>query len=293
MADDVKEGETIKVSKDMLYGVIIAGLCVLIALSVMTQGFGIIKSPPATGQQAQPSGTGQGAVQAAAGSGSGAQQGGTQPSGTQLQQLTVDAGALPEMGQASAPVTVVEFSDFQCPYCGRLFGDAEAQIRTNYVSSGKVKFYYRDFPLTSIHPDAMAGAIAARCANDQGKFWDMHDKLFQNQDTWSSLADPKSTLEQYASDLGLNTAQFDSCYESQNHSAEINSDEAAGQAAGIQGTPGVFIEIPKGKADLASLQSVAGSNGFTVYENQDQYIVFVPGAYPYSAFDAVLSKVSY
>ncbi len=289
MADESDKGDTIRISKEMLYGVMIAGLCVLIALSVMTQGFGIVKSPSLPAQN-QPSGGTPSGTAAAAPSGTGTQPS-PQPAG--LQQISVDNGALPVMGQDSAPVTVVEFSDFQCPFCGRLYSDAEAGIRTNYVNSGKVKFYYRDFPLTSIHPDAMAGAIAARCANDQGKFWGMHDKLFQNQDTWSSMADPKATLEQYASDLGLNTAQFDSCYESQNHTAEINSDESAGQANGVQGTPGVFIKIPKGKADLASLQGVVSSNGLSLYEDQDEYVVFVPGAYPYSTFDAVLSKVTY
>ena len=279
MAGEEQGNDSIRIGKDALYGVIIVGLAGLIVLSVLTQGFGIVK-PQAV--QAPPSGSNaQGNVQ-----------GNQTAQGTTLQQLSVDVGALPALGQSTAPVTVVEFSDFECPFCGRLYSDAEAQIRSNYINSGKVKFYYRDFPLTSIHPDAMAGSIAGRCANDQGKFWEMHDKLFENQATWSSMADPKSALEQYAKDLGLDSAKFDSCYESQQHVAEINSDETAGTGFGVQGTPGVFIKIPMGKVDLAALQSVAG-NGLTVYQGQGEYVVFVPGAYPYSTFDAVLSKVSY
>ncbi len=289
MAD---EENVIRISKDAMYGFIIVGLAALLVLSVMTQGFGLVKPPAAVPAGAGGSGGSGSGSQGGSGS-AGTTGGSAQGQGTAgLQQLSVDVGALPALGQASAPVTIVEFSDFQCPFCGRLYSDAEAQIRTNYINSGKVKFYYRDFPLTSIHPDAMAGAIAGRCANDQGKFWDMHDKLFQNQDTWSSMADPKSTLEQYAKDLGLDSSKFNSCYEAQTHVSEINADEAAGQGYGVQGTPGVYIKIPKGKIDLATLQGAAG-NGLTVYENQDEYVVFVPGAYPYSTFDAVLSKVSY
>jgi protein-disulfide isomerase len=289
MSDGNEGKDVIKVSKDTLYGIIIVGLAGLLVLSILTQGFGIVK-PAAAAAPAAPTGTDQGTA--------GTQAAPAQPTGgtapaAGLAQLAVDDGVLPALGQSTAPVTIVEFSDFQCPYCGRLYSDAEAQIRTNYISSGKVKFYYRDFPLTSIHPDAMAGAIAGRCANDQGKFWEMHDKLFDNQATWSSMADPKSTLEQYAKDLGLDTAAFDSCYENQSHVSEINSDENTGVQYGVQGTPGVYIKIPKGKVDLASIQSVATSNQLTVYDGGTDYIVFVPGAYPYSTFDAVLSKVSY
>ncbi|MDO8498619.1 MAG: thioredoxin domain-containing protein [bacterium] len=105
---------------------------------------------------------------------------GSAPAGTERK--TVAVGNLPVLGSSSAAVTFVEFSDYQCPFCGRFYEDAEAQIKKEYIDTGKVKFYYRDYPLTQIHPGAEKGAEAARCAGDQGKYWEYHDLVFQNQE---------------------------------------------------------------------------------------------------------------
>lgn len=102
---------------------------------------------------------------------------------------SISEGNLPIEGSVNAPVTIVEFSDYQCPYCGRFYQNSETQIRKNYVDSGKVKIYYRDFPLDQIipqtglpmHPGADKAAEAARCAGDQGKYWEFHDLVFENQ----------------------------------------------------------------------------------------------------------------
>lgn len=94
---------------------------------------------------------------------------------------TVSVGDLPILGKAGAVVTLIEFSDYQCPFCGRFYNDTESQIKKEYVDSGKVKFYYRDFPLKQIHPGAQKGAEAARCAGDQNKYWEYHDLVFKNQ----------------------------------------------------------------------------------------------------------------
>jgi protein-disulfide isomerase len=90
-------------------------------------------------------------------------------------------GDLPVLGNTNAPVTLIEFSDYQCPFCERFFNGAEAQIKKEYVDTGKVKVYFRDFPLTQIHPGAQKAAEAARCASDQGKYWEYHDLIFNNQ----------------------------------------------------------------------------------------------------------------
>ncbi len=97
------------------------------------------------------------------------------------QRTTVDIGNLPVMGNQGAKVTMIEFSDYQCPYCERHFTQVEPQIKKDYIDTGKVKFYYRDYPLSQIHPGAEKGAEAARCAGDQGKYWEYHDLVFQNQ----------------------------------------------------------------------------------------------------------------
>lgn len=93
----------------------------------------------------------------------------------------VSVGNLPVLGKSNAQVTLIEFSDYQCPFCARHYTQAEPQIKKEYIDTGKVKFYYRDFPLSSIHPGAQKGAEAARCAGDQNKYWEYHDLIFQNQ----------------------------------------------------------------------------------------------------------------
>lgn len=100
-----------------------------------------------------------------------------------VERKTVGVGDLPVLGQDSAKVTIVEFSDYQCPFCGRHFTQVENQLKKEYIDTGKVKFYYRDFPLSQIHPGAEKGAEAVRCAGDQGKYWEYHDLVFQNQDS--------------------------------------------------------------------------------------------------------------
>lgn len=98
-----------------------------------------------------------------------------------VQRVTVGNGDLPALGQTSAKVTLIEFSDYQCPFCERHFSQTEGQLKKDYIDTGKVKFYYRDFPLSQIHPGAQKSAEAARCAGDQNKYWEYHDSLFQNQ----------------------------------------------------------------------------------------------------------------
>jgi protein-disulfide isomerase len=95
---------------------------------------------------------------------------------------TVGLGNLPILGNQNAPVALVEFSDYECPFCGAFFKGAEAQIKKEYVDTGKVKLVYRDYPLNQIHPGAQKAAEAARCAGDQGKYWEFHDAVFSNQE---------------------------------------------------------------------------------------------------------------
>lgn len=102
-------------------------------------------------------------------------------SATGVTRETVGLGDLPVLGKENAKITLIEFSDYQCPFCGRFFTQTEGQLKKEYVDSGKVKFYYRDFPLPQIHPGAQKAAEAARCAGDQNKYWQYHDLIFQNQ----------------------------------------------------------------------------------------------------------------
>ncbi len=147
--------------------------------------------------------------------------------------IAVPVGDNPSRGPADAPVTIVEFSDFQCPFCSR----ATATLKKLDESfPGKIRIVYRDFPLVQIHPNAARAAEAAACANDQGKFWAMHDVLFEHQDKLG-----EADLKQSAVALGLDAAAFGQCLESGRHSAEWQKDIAEGQRYGISSTPAFFI----------------------------------------------------
>ena len=145
----------------------------------------------------------------------------------------------PVDGSSDAPVTIVEFSDYECPFCGRFYNDALKQIRSEYIDTGKVRVVYRDFPL-SFHPDAQKAAEAAECAGKQNKYWEMHDKLFEN-----NTALGVANLKQYAVDIGLNAEQFNSCLDNGETASEIRADFSDGSAAGVSGTPTFFINGQK------------------------------------------------
>ena len=138
----------------------------------------------------------------------------------------------PSLGPANAPVTLVEFSDFQCPYCRQAQGTLK-QLMAAY--EGKIKLVYRDFPLRSIHPQAQKAAEAAQCAAEQQQFWPYHDKLF----TSTSLQ--MDDLKKFAQELGLNVEQFMSCLDSGKTAAGIDADMQDGQRAGVNATPSFFV----------------------------------------------------
>jgi protein-disulfide isomerase len=140
------------------------------------------------------------------------------------------------LGDPNAPVTMIVFGDYQCPFCLRATEGAEAQIRDTYVADGKVRMIYRDFPLDQIHPFARKAAEAAECARDQGKYWMYHDALFERQDEIGKL--DYTTL---AGELGLNTRTFGECVASEKYQKEVEKDYQDGIAAGVRGTPATFI----------------------------------------------------
>jgi protein-disulfide isomerase len=139
----------------------------------------------------------------------------------------------PALGAADAPLTIVEFADFECPFSK----DESAVVRELAARyPDRVRFIYRDFPLSDIHPHAERAALAGTCAHEQGKFWAMHDKLFQNT---AALTD--DDLKRYAREIGLNAAQFDRCLYSKKAEDEVRDDYREGLAAGVRGTPTFFI----------------------------------------------------
>jgi protein-disulfide isomerase len=163
--------------------------------------------------------------------------------------MAVSADGFPSKGPENAPVTIVEFSDFQCPYCRVLLGTLE-QVEEAYKD--EVRFVFRQFPLTSIHPEAVVAARASLCANEQGKFWEMHDAMFANQRALKS-----DDLKATAGDLGLNGEEFAACLDSGKYIEEVMADLEAGQAVGVQGTPMIFIN-GRALSGAKSLEEITG-----------------------------------
>ncbi|MCB8985954.1 MAG: thioredoxin domain-containing protein [Ardenticatenaceae bacterium] len=164
------------------------------------------------------------------------------------------------IGDPNAPITIIEFTDYQCPYCERHFTETLPSLMADYVETGKVHYVFKDFPLTAIHPQAQLAAEAARCAGAQDAYVPMHDALFANQASWSGQANAADLFEQYAADLGLDSDAFRACLDSGEMKTAVLTDQAQGFEYGVNGTPAFFV------------------NGF-----------LISGALPYSSFDQALT----
>lgn len=172
-----------------------------------------------------------------------------------------DREGQPVTGNKNAKVTVVEFAEFQCPFCKRYFDDAYKQVKAKYIDTGKIKYVYRHFPL-AFHQNAEIAGVAAECANRQGKFWEYHDILFAKgagDGTGLSLED----LKKYGDELGLNRGtlgfkrnQFSQCLDNKETLQAVKDDNNAGLAAGVSGTPTFVIN---GKL-------LVGAQPFTAFE---------------------------
>ncbi len=162
----------------------------------------------------------------------------------------VAVGDAPTQGPASAKVTVIEFGDFECPYCGEE-EPVVTQILANY--SGRIRFVFKEFPLSSIHPYAELAAEAALAANAQGEFWPYHNMLYANQ---SALGE--SDLEGYAKQLGLDVAKFDAALNDHTYASAVAADVAQGTRVGVDATPTFFVNgnIVVGAAPYSQLAAV-------------------------------------
>jgi protein-disulfide isomerase len=158
-------------------------------------------------------------------------------------------------GAAEAPVTIVEFSDFQCPYCARYYNETYSQIKEQYVDTGQVRYIFRHFPL-QFHGQAGPAAQAAECAGEQGKFWEMHDALFENQAEWSGNDAAAAVFVDLAEGLDLDGAEFEACLNSDKYAAKIQADLQEGAAEGVTGTPAFFVNgvALSGAQPLAAFQ---------------------------------------
>ncbi|MBI2065013.1 MAG: DsbA family protein [Candidatus Yanofskybacteria bacterium] len=148
----------------------------------------------------------------------------------------------PFLGNKNAKVTIIEFSDYQCPFCRTFWKESFGQLKEEYIDTGKVKLVYRDYPL-SFHAMAMPLAQASECADDQGKYWGMHDKIFAEQEKLGqgTVQFTVQDIKRWASEIGVDKGSFNQCLDSAKYKAEVDKDTADGTAAGVNGTPSFFI----------------------------------------------------
>ena len=194
------------------------------------------------------------------------------PEPTEQVQFTHTVGSIdddPINGDVdSAKVAIIEFSDFECPYCQRHFSDTYYQIVDQYIDTGEVIYVFRDYPL-GFHPQAKPAALAANCAREQGGdevYFEYHDILFTNAVSSAS----KESYVKWAGDLDLNVDEFASCFDSERYFDEIDADEADGLASGVNGTPGFII------GRLSDDGTVSGK--------------LIAGAYPFSEFQKIIEE---
>lgn len=173
--------------------------------------------------------------------------------------VKVDLGNLPALGEAKAEIPIVVFGDYQCPSCEQFFKTSESLIREQYVKNGEVKVAWRDFAF--LGPESFWAAEAARCANDQGQFWQYHDLLFNRQSGENKGAFAKDKLKGLAGELGLNQGDFDACLDSDKYAPAIKNDTDYGRSIGVDATPFIFVAGEK-----------------------------IVGAQPFSFFDALIKK---
>jgi protein-disulfide isomerase len=188
------------------------------------------------------------------------------PTPPSAQNVKVSIDDDPIKGDTKAPVTIVEFSDFQCPFCKRFYDQVLPSLDKEYISTGKVRLVFRDYPL-EFHKNALPAAIAANCAQEQGKYWEVHNFLFEHPEKLDT-----ASMISSAEELNLNREKFEKCVNDKTKEAEINKDFQDGQLYGVRGTPSFFI-------------------GKTEDNNNEITGVYIRGAQPFQVFKTEIDKL--
>lgn len=147
-------------------------------------------------------------------------------------------------GDEDAPITIIEFGDYACPGCGSFALSVKPQIELLLVETGKAKFVFYDFPITTIHPTSFLAARSARCAEDQGKFWEYHDALFRNQTSWRLEASPIAKFLGFAEDVDLDVDDFEACVKSDRHADLVSANMRLGYELRVSSTPTIMVGVP-------------------------------------------------
>jgi len=174
-----------------------------------------------------------------------------------------DTNGSPSMGDAAAKLVLIEFSDFECPYCAEYVKTAYLQLLDAYVKTGKIRYVFADYPGEKIHPHSLKAAEAGRCAADQGKFWPMHDQLFLRQRDLATTA-----IADAAQTAGLNRAVFDACLAAGKYTGKIREAEQATATLGVQGTPAFFFGTPDAAnpSKVKLLRALVGAQTYSAFQ---------------------------
>jgi protein-disulfide isomerase len=183
-------------------------------------------------------------------------------------EVIVNTDGDPFKGDKDAKLTLIEFSDYQCPFCARYVRETLPLIEKDYVKTGKLKYVFRDYPLETIHPNALTASKAASCAGEQGKYWEMHDQLFGNQSALSA-----SDMAFHAKAIGLERVKFQQCLDSGRYESEIRKKMAEGASLGVRGTPSFFLGLTSPNDPKVKVLRV------------------LRGAVPYAQFKEVLDSI--
>ncbi len=280
-----EENESVTLKKTTLLLLVIGVLSVLLVASVFTQGFGIIKTPAT--QNTETNTTTQN------------QQGTTTTPTTETQvqkvNLKLDVGTNPAKGNQNAKISLVEMSNFECPFCWRFATQSLPTIETQLVNTGKMNVYFRDFPVTHGTQGTLA-SHAARCANEEGKYWEMHDEIFKNYRTWADQGNADSEFKKYAATIGLNQANFDACLaDSQKYSQQIQNDINFAQGFGV-GTPAFAMKFSKEGFKKDGVSGALNSAALAQYkqyinglfeDSEGNFFVIIQGALPADVFTTI------
>jgi protein-disulfide isomerase len=190
----------------------------------------------------------------------------------EFKSIVLGIGDGPFKGAPDARVTLVEFTDYQCPFCARHQKETVPQLLEKYVKTGKLKYVVRDFPLEAIHPAAVKAAEAPHCAGDGGKYWEMHERLFVNP-----RAMAPADLVAHAQALGLDSKAFQACLEGGKYTPRVNEARAEGASAGVRGTPSFFLGITEPNSDkITAVAAIRGAHPFAKFQEEIETLLASP-----------------
>lgn len=177
---------------------------------------------------------------------------------------TIDLTGAPMLGPSGARLVLIEFSDYECPFCIRHTRETMPQIHANYIASGRIGYAFRDFPIDQLHPAAIRAHEAGRCSADQNKFWEMHKRLFSPAGTHSP-----EQLSALAQEVGLNVPDFQSCLASGRHTPGIRKTIETAESLGADGTPAFYLGVRNpDTGEVKIIDNLRGAQPYAVFEKK-------------------------